>query len=185
MSIDLLLRAGVGMESRIIRHRAGAGRWTHVGILFNKDGSVYACDAQKGVVREPFSAFVHSALDVQRIRLRIGERQEKWLWQWCINQLGEAFDHTYPDWEVDHGMTLGHDGYQTTGEGKGYYCTTFILTGLRHLTWAESHRSSHQTCIEDFISLVHAQSETLIIPLLGKRRLILPGFFAATAQAKV
>lgn len=185
MSIDLLLRAGTGLESRIIRHLSGAGRWTHMGILFPEDGSVYACNAQRGVVRESFCTFVQSALDIQRIRIRIGKRQEKCLRQWCENRLGEAFDHTYPDWEIGDGMPLGYDGCQSTDECNGYYCTTFVLTGLRYLTMSEGPRSGHRRCLEDFISRVHAQAGTLIIPFLGKRRLILPGFFAVTGQAKV
>jgi hypothetical protein len=181
MSIDLLLRAGTGIESRIIRRRASAGRWTHMGMLF-EDGSVYACDAQRGVVQESFSAFAQSALDVQRIRLRIGKRHEKRLRKWCANRLGEAFDHTYPDWEMDRDITFGPDGYPSTGEWKGYYCTTFVLTGLRYLSSTEDRCSDHQQHLEDCIARVHAQAETLVIPFLGKRRLILPGFFAVTKR---
>lgn len=168
MSVDIILRAGSGIEARVVRDRMGAGRWTHVGILF-KDGYVYACDAEHGVEKVENSVFSQSAKDIQHIPINVG--YSEWpLQQWCDRHIKKEFDFSYSDWHPDIGVVRDHDESCMFDAPDGYYCTTFVLEALRNI-------SKECRAIAPYLQDVHAKTHPVSLPMIGVRNLILPSYF--------
>lgn len=148
MAVDVVFRAGAGLEARLLRQRPDGGRWTHVGLLF-RDGWVYHCDARRGVCADPWDHFHRGkSRDLGRVILRCSRRREQRLRAVCEDMVGQglAFADDYRDWQE--------------AAGRHFYCTTFVCEVLARAA--------------DFFPLAPEAVAPQIIPLLGERRLLLP-----------
>jgi len=148
VSVDVVFRAGSGLEARLLRQRPDGGRWTHVGLLF-RDGRVFHCDARRGVCSDSWERFhCGRSRDLGRVVLRCSRPQESRLRNFCEGMLARrlVFAEDYRDWQE--------------AAGEHFYCTTFICEVLARAG--------------DFCPLPPESIPSQTIPLLGERRLLLP-----------
>lgn len=158
VAVDVVFRAGFGVESRVLRQRPNAGRWTHVGLLF-RDGHVFHCDARRGACVELWQNFsLGQSQDIGRVSLRCSRPGEARLQATCQEMVGRGlgFADDYCDWQKN---------------AQSYYCTTFICEALAK-AWG-------------FVALGPETIPRQTIPLLGERRLLLPQQLYAAITARL
>ena len=95
---DIILHTSKSNQSKIIQEVTGS-KYSHVGIIYNKDGKTYVMEAVQPVKMTPIDEFISRGVDskytVVRYIWKLDDRQKKMMYDYASAQLGKNYDSKF------------------------------------------------------------------------------------------
>lgn len=95
---DIILHTSKSNQSKMIQDVTGS-KYSHVGIIYNKDGKTYVMEAVQPVKMTPIDEFISRGVDskytVVRYIRKLDDRQKKMMYDYASAQLGKNYDSKF------------------------------------------------------------------------------------------
>ena len=95
---DIILHTSKSNQSKMIQDVTGS-KYSHVGIIYNKDGKTYVMEAVQPVKMTPIDEFISRGVDskytVVRYIRKLDDRQKKMMYDYAFAQLGKNYDSKF------------------------------------------------------------------------------------------